>query len=436
MGSSRRVLTLTAVLSVAVFFGFGLLVSAIAVVLPSMIDDLGWTNAAISAGLTVGLLTAGAVAPAVGRFIDEHGGRLPMVAGAMLTTAGMWSWAQVASYPAYLTTWVVLGLGMSLVVYEAAFTTLIRHAPAMRRQGLLVITFSGALSATAFLPLIDLLVRAGGWRQALAVLGAANLLVVAPLLAVGVPPRGTVVAAETRIAATTISPLEMNAASALVSGPGTGGTQDEQVQDPRFRRIVLTALLGDAPVYAVSAHIVTYLIMSGRSPSFAALVGSTIGIAKLLGRLGVGLLVRRFSAYALLMCGYVLAGLALAMPLLPLGGALEGALGSAVDVVMAIGFGVGSGMQTVSRPLYVTELYGTAGFGRTFGRIARAGRSSMAVAPLLVGLSVTATGGYGAAWTAMAVGSLAAARALPSSDRAARSDGWSRRPDATSSGEV
>lgn len=412
-GSERRVALLTGSLAVTVFFGFGLLVFAIAVVLPEMMSELGWSNAAVSSGLTVGLLSAGLAAPAIGSLIDRHGGRAPVAVGVVVTSLGMVLWSLVTSYPAYVAAWLVMGAGMALVLYEAAFTTMVRHAPARRRRGLLIISFLGAVSSTAFIPLTELLVRTSGWRPALIILAAANLVIVTPLAIVGIPGRGRVLAPEP-------APVEPDTAepntpaSATPSAPSLmtpeafGSAEGSMLRDPQLRRIGIATLLGDAPVYAVSVHIVAYLIVSGRSTAFAATMGGLVGVAKLTGRIGVGLVVHRVRSYTLLVSGYLLVGVALALPLLPADGAL--------DVAMAIGFGIGAGVQTVTRPMYVSDLYGIAGFGRTFGRISRIGRFSMALAPGLVGALVTGTGGYAVAWSAMAVGSLAAARALPSGD--------------------
>jgi MFS family permease len=399
---------LTVALALGVFFGFGLLVFGIAVLLPEMMAELGWTNAAVSTGLTIGLLTAGIAAPAVGTLIDRVGGRAPMVAGSVTTSLGMWSWSTVSTYPTYVLSWLVLGAGMALLLYEAAFTTMIRHAPGRRRQGLLIISFLGALSATAFVPAIESLVRSQGWRQALVILAISNLAIVTPMLWLGIPPRGAVIAPEV-----TGGALEEGPRRADHPQPPKHAVQPREqldadasmLRDPVLRRIGIATLLGDAPVYAVSVHVVTYLIMSGRSTTFAATVGGLVGLAKLVGRIGVGLLVRRVGSYALLMSGYLLVGIALAIALVP--------IGSGLDVAMAIGFGIGSGAQTVVRPMYVSDLYGTRGFGRTFGRISRIGRFSMALAPAFVGAIVTATGSYAVAWVALAAGSLAAARMLP-----------------------
>ena len=428
-GSERRVTLLTGSLAVTVFFGFGLLVFAIAVVLPEMMDELGWSNAAVSAGLTIGLLSAGLAAPAVGTIIDRYGGRAPMAVGAVITSGGLVLWSLVTSYPAYVASWLVMGAGMALVLYEAAFTTMVRHAPARRRRGLLVISFLGAVSSTAFIPVTELLVRTSGWRSALVVLAAANLVVVAPLVVVGIPGRGRVLAPEpappTRDApdpgpVTPATEATDGSASASVDDREFPSAEGSMLRDPQLRRIGIATLLGDAPVYAVSVHIVAYLIVSGRSTAFAATMGGVVGLAKLAGRIGVGLVVRRVGSYALLVAGYLLVGIALALPLLPLLLPMSGSWGDALDVAMAIGFGVGAGAQTVTRPMYVSDLYGTVGFGRTFGRISRIGRFSMALAPGLVGVLVTGTGGYAVAWTAMAIGSLAAARALPNGRRGTR----------------
>jgi MFS family permease len=419
---AARVHVLTGALAVTVFFGFGLLVFAIAIVLPEMMSELGWSNAAVSTGLTIGLLSAGLAAPAAGAVIDRHGGRVPMAIGAVLTSLGVSLWSLVQTYPVYVLAWLVMGAGMTFVLYEAAFTTMVRHAPARRRQGLLVISFLGAVSSTAFMPAIELLVRADGWRQALLVLAAANLVVVTPLALLGIPRGGTVLAPESvpQRDPDPTAPGSPGRTASSGSEVGTAGSADgSMLRDRRLRRIGVATLLGDAPVYAVSVHVVAYLIVSGRSTTFAATMGGLVGVAKLAGRVGVGLLVRRVGSYALLVSGYLLVGIGLTLPLLPVDAPL--------DVVMALAFGVGAGAQTVTRPMYVSDLYGTAGFGRTFGRISRIGRFSMALAPGLVGVLVTLTGGYSVAWTAMALGSLIAARVLPSG--APRAGAASRRDD-------
>lgn len=403
-----RVQVLTGALAVTVFFGFGLLVFAIAIVLPEMMSELGWSNAAVSTGLTIGLLSAGIAAPAAGAVIDRYGGRIPMAIGTVMTSLGISLWSLVETYPVYVLAWLVMGAGMTFVLYEAAFTAMVRHAPAHRRQGLLVISFLGAVSSTAFMPVIELLVRADGWRQALLVLAATNLMVVTPLILLGIPRGGAVLAPEPGPERDPEPAVPASPGRTASSGyaTGTAGSADgSMLRDRRLRRIGIATLLGDAPVYAVSVHVVAYLIVSGRSTTFAATMGGLVGIAKLAGRVGVGLLVRRVGSYALLVSGYLLVGIGLALPLLPIDAPL--------DIVMALAFGVGAGAQTVTRPMYVSDLYGTAGFGRTFGRISRIGRFSMALAPGLVGVLVTLTGGYAVAWTTMAIGSLVAARVLP-----------------------
>jgi len=420
-----RVHLLTGALAITVFFGFGLLVFAIAIVLPEMMTELGWSNGAVSMGLTIGLLSAGIAAPAAGNLIDRYGARIPMAAGAVATSAGVALWSSVTTYPMYVTSWLVMGAGMTFVLYEATFTAMVRHAPARRRQGLLVISFLGAVSSTAFMPVIELLVRADGWRQALLVLAAANLVTITPLILFAVPRGVTVLAPERTVGSAqgvdlssdpSEPALQVDApddAPRASSGGSAGSADGSMLRDRVLRRIGIATLLGDAPVYAVSVHVVAYLIVSGRSTAFAATMGGLVGVAKLVGRVGVGLLVGRVGSYVLLLSGYLLVGVGLLLPLLPVDAPL--------DIVMALAFGVGAGAQTVTRPMYVSDLYGTVGFGRTFGRISRIGRFSMALAPGLVGVLVTATGGYTVAWTAMAIGSLLAARALPSgSSEAAR----------------
>ena len=73
--------------------------------------DTGWPLPWIVGALSVGLLTAGAVAPYVGRAIGETGGRPVLAAAAILLAAGQFTLGIAPNLPVFVFGWIVLGRG-------------------------------------------------------------------------------------------------------------------------------------------------------------------------------------------------------------------------------------------------------------------------------------------------------------------------------------
>ena len=382
--AARRARTMAAALAITSTVGFGVLFYAFGVLLAPMAADLGWENVTLSAGLSTGLVVSGLVAPLVGRVIDQYGARGVMAVGSLVGGAGVLLWA-AATHPAvYLAAWAVIGLGMAMSLYEPAFAAVARHAPARHRQSVLAITLLGALASTIFIPVTDALAGALGWRSALVVLALGYVVTTLPLCLLGVPRRGEVVAADP---AATLEHAEGSDAAGSDASPTLASSAV-------MRRFVLAMVLGKTATIAVGAHLVVFLVSTGTTAATAAALAGGVGVAKVAGRLLVGLAARRVAARHLAMISFGLQAVAMALSLVaPPGPA---------DVVMVILFGAGSGAITVIKPMYVVELFGTRGFGVTSGRASRVVRLSDAYAPVAIGALVTMTGSYTPAWALLA----------------------------------
>src|SRR3954463_8137209 len=91
--------------------------------LPAVLaPDTGWPLPWIVAGLSIGSLNAGGIAPRVGRAIQAHGGRPVMALGAVLLALGLLGLSLAPSLPLHLLAWVVIGGGMGCSLYDAAFS--------------------------------------------------------------------------------------------------------------------------------------------------------------------------------------------------------------------------------------------------------------------------------------------------------------------------
>ncbi|MBC7800883.1 MAG: MFS transporter, partial [Gemmatimonadaceae bacterium] len=82
---------------------------------------LGVSSVSILGGFSIALLTSGIGAPWMGRQIERRGGRPILVAGAVLQAAGLLTLAAAQGLAQWYAGWLILGLGMSAGLYDAAF---------------------------------------------------------------------------------------------------------------------------------------------------------------------------------------------------------------------------------------------------------------------------------------------------------------------------
>jgi MFS family permease len=138
--------------------------------------DTGWSRSFVYFGFTLALLAMGGVSSVVGRAIDRHGARPVMALGVVLVSAGLFGLSLVRSQPAYLAAWVVLGLGMRMSLYDAAFAALVQVVPSRGRLAISYLTLFGAFASTVFWVVGHYLNQSVGWRQTLVAFAVINLV--------------------------------------------------------------------------------------------------------------------------------------------------------------------------------------------------------------------------------------------------------------------
>ncbi len=406
VATDRAVRRMTIALAVMSAATFGTLSFTFSVMLGPMGTELGWSNVLLSAGFTLGAVVGGSLSAVVGRTIDVRGGRGVIVTGSFVGAAGVLLWSMATTPVSYLLAWVVIGVGMALGFYDPAFACVVRHAPGRRRQAVLAITLAGALASTIYIPLAEFLIVRSGWRAALVQLAVLFVVVTLPTNLWGLPRRGVVLEADASVIVE-IDPMVVEDPSAAPSEqPHTMPDASPSMRNSSdLRRVALAAVLGYAVTIALGTHLVAFLIVGGRSSAVAAALAAGLGVGKLIGRLGVGVVMRWVGSYRLVMACHLALGAALAIPLMLPPGPL--------DLVMVAALGIAAGALTVVRPLYIADLFGTRGFGQTSGRVNRVNRVTTAFVPMMVGAIVTVTGSYAAAWGLLAIGVVAGAVILP-----------------------
>jgi predicted MFS family arabinose efflux permease len=304
------------------------------------------------------LLLQAALGPAIGNVIDRHGGRGVLVFSNLVLGAGL-VWLALAQGPVGLAgAWIMLGIGMALGLYDAAFATLTALYGLEARGPITGITLIAGLASTVGWPLSALLNDAFGWRGACLGWAALNLFVCVPINRFLVPRP----AAPRQIADTDTAP----------PAPANG-------------MVVLGFVFGAVGFVtgAMAAHLPHLLELAGAGVTAAIAAAALMGPAQVAARL---------FEFGLLKRLHPLVSTRLALLMHPLAAAVLGVAGAPAAAAFAVLHGAGNGLLTISRGTLPLALFGPAGYGLRTGIIAAPARVTTAAAPLLFGLLLNEMG--------------------------------------------
>jgi predicted MFS family arabinose efflux permease len=230
---------------------------------------------------------------------------------------------------------------MAATLYDPAFAVITRLFSTNYRRAITALTLFGGFASTVFWPLTQFLIAAIGWREALLVLAALNLLVCVPVHWRVLPPGGA--GARTRSAV-----------------PAATGAFRTALRTPVFYLLTI-AFTGNALVFsATQVHLMSMLQAKQLSAASAALVGAMIGPMQVTGRVLEFAFASRLSASAVGILA--MAFLPIALWLLSIAGVQWPLL-----VAFAVVYGIGNGAMTIVRGAIPAELFGRTGDGRQGG---------------------------------------------------------------------
>jgi len=371
----------------------------LAVLALPMSRSTGWSLGLLVGGLSAGLVTAGFLAPLAGRAIDRRGGRSVLAVSSVVFAMGLAVLATSHSPAAYYLGWVVLGVAMSAGLYDAAFSTLGQLLGSNAKRSIAGLTLLAGFASTLGWPALTYLDETVGWRGALWVAAALNLLVALPIHLLAIPkhqPR------------TGVSSHPSAAAAASTRSAAT-----VPAAAPPAHWLVLIGLLltcQAAIMATLSVHLIALFGAIGLAPSVALLAGMVIGPAQVIARLlqmyfGQGV---HPTWSARLGIAATLAALLLLL------------IGDPwVAIIAFVIYGAGNGMLTVARGTLPLALIGSADYGRTMGQLARPMLLAQAAAPPLAAIALDRAGPFWLIWllALLATVSLAASCWLPAKKR-------------------
>lgn len=345
-----------------IFYGFPLFVVP-------MEAELGWSRAELNGALSLGLLVAGLAALPVGRRIDSHGGRAIMSLGSLLAVGLFIAWAHVGSLPAFYAIWIFLGLAQALTLYAPVFAVLTRMFPADYKLRITILTLAGGLASTVFIPVIAWAIEMVGWRDALLLMAACNLVFCLPV-------HGLMLRDRTRPALPDAAGKEMPAGDPL----------RRALRHPVFWGLAVCYIFYGLMHAMLTFHFMPMFSEYGIPLSIAVAILAVIGPAQVGGRILL-LAVRRIDTVG---TGLIVMVVFIAAVLLLL---LFPALVPALFVFAAL-YGAANGMMTILRGTAAPDFLGREGAGAINGALTLPASIALAVAPSLAALIWEVSGGY------------------------------------------
>jgi hypothetical protein len=290
--------------------------------------------------------------------------------------------------------WLVIGVGMAMGLYEAAFSTLAGIYGPAARGPITGITLLAGLASTICWPISAYLEAEVGWRLACFFWAAAHIVI-------GLPLNRFLVPLGSQPAASTAS----EAAHAPPGGPG----------GLRNQAMVLLALVFTVTWFistAMAAHLPRLLQETGVAPAAAVAAAALVGPAQVAGRLLEFGALRRF---------HPLLSARLAAMAHPLGALAVIAFGAPAATVFTVLHGAGNGILTIAKGTLPLAIFGPSGYGLRQGVLMVPARFGQAGAPFLFALLIERYGVSALLLSiALALAGLAALLALTPSSPAER----------------
>jgi MFS family permease len=383
----RRVL---AALCTTEVVSWGILYYAFPVALSAITTDTGWSASATTAAFSAGLVVSALAGIPVGRWLDRFGPRRVMTAGSLLAAPAAAAIGLAPSFAWFVVAWLVAGVAMAAVFYQAGFAALTRWYGPARVRALTTLTLVAGLASTIFAPVTHLLLEHLSWRATYLVLAGVLAVVTIPLHALALTPPWTPAEHEHR--------------------DGVPDAVRSTVRSPGFVLLSGALTLTAFGMYSASLTLIPLLTGRGVSAGLAATTLGLLGAGQLLGRLGFAPLTARTTPTARTVA--IVSASALAIALLA---AVPGPV--PVLIALAVCAGAVRGAGTLLQATVVADRWGSARYGALSGWFAAPITGAAALAPWAGTALAEALGSYPAMFAGLAVLVAAAAGAAAFSAR-------------------
>jgi predicted MFS family arabinose efflux permease len=320
--------------------------------------DLGISSNWFFAAFSGSLVISGLFGPRVGRQIDRVGGRQVLCASNIVLAAGLALLGGSSSFWMMSAAWLLLGVGMGLGLYDAAFGALGRIYGQEARSAITGITLIAGFASTVAWPLSSLGLETIGWRETCYLWALAHFVIGLPL----------------------------NLSLPRTKPTHASETATSKPHIPIDRTMVLLSFAFAAAwtvTSAMAAHLPRIVEAFGATSAQAVLAGMMIGPAQVGARIMEASLLSRF---------HPLLSARLACITNPIGVCVIAILGGGAAPTFALLYGAGNGILTIARGTLPLAVFGPENYAYRLGLIGAPSRICQALAPLAFGLLIEPMG--------------------------------------------
>jgi len=340
--------------------------------------DLGISVTWFFGAFSLSLLLSAGLAPMAGKWVDRHGGRGILIASNLTFAAGLVLLASANGPVMLLIAWMVLGVAMTIGLFETVFAALTRVYGMAARGPITMVSVIGGFGGTIGWPMTAWLDANYGWRSACMVWAVLQVTLGLGLHFVFVP-RGVRPHA---------APVQETLAQD--TPPPSVPAVAEQVAAPSLldRTMALLAYIFASVWFittAMASHLPYVLQMSGVPTASAIFACALIGPAQVASRMiefTIGRHIHPLISARIAALAHPAACVALLV------------FGPVAAIVCTVLHGFGNGILTTAKGTLPLALFGPHNYGKRQGLISIPARCTQACAPLAFGFFIEQWGVY------------------------------------------
>lgn len=355
IGKQHRLAVILA-LGTAQTLGWGSTYYLPAILAGPMAAEFGVSTSWIYGAFSVAMLLTAFIGPGVGHRIDRFGGRNILTLSSLIFAVGLALLGSATHLAVFVAAWLLIGFGMAIGLYEAAFATLTAIYGKESRSAITGITLLAGFASTVCWPISALVDAEWGWRATCYVWAGAHLLIGLPLNRLMIP----------RELGTHITAPEKSDGGGEIA---------------IFTRPMLLLAFAFAVTWitstAMAAHLPRILETAGASKTAAIAAAALVGPAQVAARVLEYSVLRRF---------HPLLSARMASVTHPLGVGLLLLFGAPAATLFTLLHGAGNGVMTIAKGTLPLVIFGPVGYGRRQGWLAAPARFGQAGAPFVFAL--------------------------------------------------
>ncbi len=344
-------------LGLSQIFAWGGSFFLMAVLIGPVTRETGWPSSWVYGSLSLSIFISGLLAPAIGKQIARQRGRALLMNSGWVIGAGLMMVGLAPVLPVFILGWCLIGVGMSMGLYDALFATLGQQHGLEAKKIITHITLISGFATTLTWPSLAWLMEQFGWRST-CVGYAIFLSLIIPLL-YHYGCRGQRVVPSKKVRSTAL-PSELS-------------TENQAM----FRWVVINFMIAAVLMTAISVQLIAILQAKGLALKSAIQLGALIGPCQVGVRFLDLIGPKKHPIWSALISSIlVLAGLLI--------------LGLDVSLATAgvVFYSLGNGIRSILRGTLPLELFGPDSFAIVLGRLARPALIAQALTPLAGGYIV------------------------------------------------